>query len=65
MSVFFKDELFQVVPSPEGQLSQRTDFGKEAAKGDISLLNLVPPQALLHPRECNPLRIFVSRTWCP
>ncbi|TRZ19847.1 hypothetical protein HGM15179_007274 [Zosterops borbonicus] len=53
-----QDELVQVVPFPEGQLSQRTDFGKEAAEGDISLLNLVPPQALLHPRETNPLRIF-------
>lgn len=62
MSVFFKDELIQVVPSPEGQLSQRTDFAKGAAEGDISLLNLVPPQALLHPREGNPLRIFVSRS---
>lgn len=65
MSVFFKDELVQVVPFPEGPLSQRTDFGKEAAEGDISLLNLVPPQALLHPRESNPLRIFVSKSWCP
>ncbi|XP_066045377.1 cilia- and flagella-associated protein 221 [Chamaea fasciata] len=53
-----KDELVQVVPSPEGKLSQRADFGKEAAEGDISLLNLVPPPALLHPRESNPLRIF-------
>lgn len=60
MSVFFKDELIQVVPSPEEQLSQRTDFHKEAAEGDISLLNLVPPQALVHPTESNPLRIFVS-----
>ncbi|XP_059708607.1 cilia- and flagella-associated protein 221 [Haemorhous mexicanus] len=53
-----QDELFQVAPSLEGQLSQRRDFDKEAAEGDISLLNLVPPQALVHPREGNPLRIF-------
>ncbi|KAM4776015.1 cilia- and flagella-associated protein 221 isoform 1-T1 [Cyanocitta cristata] len=53
-----QDELIQVVPSPEKQLSQRTDFHKEAAEGDISLLNLVPPQALVHPTESNPLRIF-------
>ncbi|XP_053838316.1 cilia- and flagella-associated protein 221 isoform X1 [Vidua macroura] len=52
-----QDELIQVVPSPEGQLSQRKDFDK-AAEGDISLLNLVPPQALVHPTESNPLRIF-------
>lgn len=65
MSVFFKDELIQVVPSPEGQLSQRKDFDKAAAEGDISLLNLVPPQTLVHPTEINPLRIFVSRSWLP
>uniref|UniRef100_H0ZMQ0 Cilia and flagella associated protein 221 n=1 Tax=Taeniopygia guttata TaxID=59729 RepID=H0ZMQ0_TAEGU len=53
-----QDELIQVVPSPEGQLSQRKDFDKAAAEGDISLLNLVPPQALVHPTEINPLRIF-------
>ncbi|XP_041263595.1 cilia- and flagella-associated protein 221 [Onychostruthus taczanowskii] len=53
-----QDELIQVAPSPEGQPSQRRDFGKEAAEGDISLLHLVPPQALFHPRESNPLRIF-------
>ncbi|XP_030097694.1 cilia- and flagella-associated protein 221 isoform X2 [Serinus canaria] len=53
-----QDELFQVAPSLEGQLSQRRDFDKEEAEGDISLLNLVPPQALVHPREGNPLRIF-------
>ncbi|KAL2302144.1 hypothetical protein Nmel_009559 [Mimus melanotis] len=53
-----QDELIQVVPSPEGQLSQRTEFDKKAAEGDISLLNLVPPQALIHPTESNPLRIF-------
>ncbi|RMC18758.1 hypothetical protein DUI87_04654 [Hirundo rustica rustica] len=53
-----KDELIQVVSSPEGQLSQKTGFDKEPAEGDISLLNLVPPQALLHPTEINPLRIF-------
>ncbi|KAF2988651.1 hypothetical protein EK904_007402, partial [Melospiza melodia maxima] len=55
-----QDELIQVTPSPspEGQLSQRRDFDKEAAEGDISLLSLVPPQALVHPRESNPLRIF-------
>ncbi|XP_066409678.1 cilia- and flagella-associated protein 221 [Molothrus aeneus] len=53
-----QDELIQVAPSPEGQDSQRRDFDKEAAEGDISLLNLVPPQALVHPRESNPLRIF-------
>lgn len=67
MSVFFKDELIQVVASPEGQLnlvSQRMDFHKpspeEAAERDISLLKLVPPQALVYPTESNPLRIFVS-----
>lgn len=65
MSVFFKDEVIQVAPSPEGQLSQRRDFDKEAAEGDISLLNLAPPQALVHPRDGNPLRIFVSRSWLP
>ncbi|XP_039925779.1 cilia- and flagella-associated protein 221 [Hirundo rustica] len=53
-----QDELIQVVSSPEGQLSQKTGFDKEPAEGDISLLNLVPPQALLHPTEINPLRIF-------
>ncbi|XP_031969836.1 cilia- and flagella-associated protein 221 isoform X2 [Corvus moneduloides] len=53
-----QDELIQVVPAPEKQLSQRTDFHKKAAEGDISLLNLVPPQALVHPTESNPLRIF-------
>ncbi|XP_041329210.1 cilia- and flagella-associated protein 221 [Pyrgilauda ruficollis] len=53
-----QDELIQVAPSPEGQPSQRRDFDKEAAEGDISLLHLVPPQALFHPRESNPLRIF-------
>ncbi|RLW04876.1 hypothetical protein DV515_00005659 [Chloebia gouldiae] len=53
-----QDELIQVVPSPEGQLSHRKDFDKAAAEGDISLLNLVPPQALVHPIEINPLRIF-------
>ncbi|XP_068051410.1 cilia- and flagella-associated protein 221 isoform X2 [Anomalospiza imberbis] len=53
-----QDELIQVVPSPEGQVSQRKDFGKEAAEGGISLLNLVPPQELVHPTESNPLRIF-------
>lgn len=58
MSVFFKDEL--------NLLSQRTDFHKpsleEAAEKDISLLKLVPPQALVYPAETNPLRIFVSRS---
>nr|XP_021146856.1 cilia- and flagella-associated protein 221 isoform X1 [Columba livia]XP_021146857.1 cilia- and flagella-associated protein 221 isoform X1 [Columba livia]XP_021146858.1 cilia- and flagella-associated protein 221 isoform X1 [Columba livia] len=43
-------------------LSQRTDFHKpsleEAAERDISLLKLVPPQALVYPAETNPLRIF-------
>ncbi|XP_023787110.1 cilia- and flagella-associated protein 221 isoform X1 [Cyanistes caeruleus] len=53
-----QDELVQVVPSSEGQLSQMTDFDKAAAEGDISLLNLVAPQALVHPTESNPLRIF-------
>ncbi|XP_064291177.1 cilia- and flagella-associated protein 221 isoform X1 [Passer domesticus] len=53
-----QDELIQLAPSPGGQPSQRRDFDKEAAEGDISLLNLVPPQALFHPRESNPLRIF-------
>lgn len=69
MSVFFKDELVQVVSSPEGQLnlvSQRVDFHKtspeEAAERNISLLKLVPPQALVYPTESNPLRIFVSRS---
>ncbi|GAB0191368.1 cilia- and flagella-associated protein 221 [Grus japonensis] len=60
-----KDELVQVVSSPEGQLnlvSQRVDFHKtspeEAAERNISLLKLVPPQALVYPTESNPLRIF-------
>ncbi|XP_063256980.1 cilia- and flagella-associated protein 221 [Prinia subflava] len=53
-----QDELTQIVPSPERRFSQRTDFDKEKAEGDISLLNLVPPQALVHPTEGNPLRIF-------
>lgn len=69
LSVFFKDELVQVVPSPEGQLnlvSHRMDFDKptpeEVAERNVSLLNLVPPQALVYPTESNPLRIFVSRS---
>ncbi|KAF4788133.1 Cilia- and flagella-associated protein 221 [Turdus rufiventris] len=53
-----KDELIELIPSPEGLLSQRTEFDKKAAEGDISLLNLVPPQALVQPTESNPLRIF-------
>ncbi|KAM6070335.1 cilia- and flagella-associated protein 221 isoform 1-T1 [Chlamydotis macqueenii] len=60
-----EDELVQVVASPEGQLnlvSQRTDFHipppEEAAERDISLLKLVPPQALVCPTESSPLRIF-------
>ncbi|KFP73430.1 Primary ciliary dyskinesia protein 1, partial [Acanthisitta chloris] len=60
-----EDELVQVVASPEEQLtlvSQRTDFQKpspeEAAEKGISLLKLVPPQALVYPKESNPLRIF-------
>ncbi|XP_050756186.1 cilia- and flagella-associated protein 221 [Gymnogyps californianus] len=60
-----QDELIQVVASPEGQLnlvSQRTDFHKsspeEVAERDISLLKLVPPQALVYPAESSPLRIF-------
>lgn len=68
--VFFKDELIQVVAPPVGQLnlvSERMDFPKpspeEAAERDISLLKLVPPQALVYPTESNPLRIFVSRSW--
>lgn len=65
MSVFFKDELIELIPSPEGLLSQRTEFDKKAAEGDISLLNLVPPQALVQPTESNPLCIFVSRSWLP
>lgn len=72
MSVFFKDELIQIVASPEGQpnlVSHSMDFhkpsAKEVAERDISLLNLVPPQALVNPTESNPLRIFVSRSWFP
>ncbi|KFW08933.1 Primary ciliary dyskinesia protein 1, partial [Eurypyga helias] len=60
-----QDELVQVVASPEGQLklvSQRMGFHKtspeEVAAKDISLLKLVPPQALVYPTESNPLRIF-------
>uniref|UniRef100_A0A8B9QPC0 Primary ciliary dyskinesia protein 1 n=1 Tax=Anas platyrhynchos TaxID=8839 RepID=A0A8B9QPC0_ANAPL len=60
-----QDELVQVVPSPEGQLnlvSHRMDFDKpppeEVAERNVSLLNLVPPQALVYPTESNPLRIF-------
>ncbi|KFO94457.1 Primary ciliary dyskinesia protein 1, partial [Buceros rhinoceros silvestris] len=60
-----QDELIQVVASPVGQLnlvSERMDFPKpspeEAAERDISLLKLVPPQALVYPTESNPLRIF-------
>lgn len=67
--MFFKDELVQVVPSPEGQLnlvSHRMDFDKpspeEVAERHVSLLKLVPPQALVYPTESNPLRIFVSRS---
>ncbi|KFV02406.1 Primary ciliary dyskinesia protein 1, partial [Pterocles gutturalis] len=54
-----QDELIQVVASPEGQLN--LDFHKpspEVAGKDISLLKLVPPQALVYPTESNPLRIF-------
>ncbi|XP_053926680.1 cilia- and flagella-associated protein 221 isoform X2 [Cuculus canorus] len=60
-----QDELIQVIASPVGQLnlaSQRMDFHKtspeEVAERDISLLKLVPPQALVYPTESNPLRIF-------
>ncbi|NXA42762.1 PCDP1 protein, partial [Eudromia elegans] len=60
-----QDELIQVIASPEKQLnltSQQGDFHKqspeEVAEKDISLLNLVPPQALVHPLESSPLRIF-------
>ncbi|XP_074949044.1 cilia- and flagella-associated protein 221 [Phalacrocorax aristotelis] len=60
-----QDELIQVVASPEGQLnlvSQRMHFNKPSPEGvaerAISLLKLVPPQALVYPTESNPLRIF-------
>ncbi|KAJ7407742.1 cilia- and flagella-associated protein 221 [Willisornis vidua] len=69
-----KDELIEVVPAAEEQLqlvSQRTDFHKpspgedfykpspeKVAERDISLLKLVPPQALVYPTESNPIRIF-------
>ncbi|NWJ02546.1 PCDP1 protein, partial [Crypturellus undulatus] len=60
-----QDELIQIIASPERQLkltSQREDFSKQSpevvAENDISLLNLVPPQALVHPVESSPLRIF-------
>ncbi|KQK83015.1 primary ciliary dyskinesia protein 1-like protein [Amazona aestiva] len=60
-----KDELIQVIASPEGHLdlvSQKADFHKpspeEAAERNISLLKLVPPQALVYPTESVPLRIF-------
>ncbi|XP_025964845.2 cilia- and flagella-associated protein 221 [Dromaius novaehollandiae] len=60
-----QDELIQVVASPERQLnltSQKMDFHEqspeEVAERDISLLKLVPPQALVHPPESSPLRIF-------
>ncbi|NWX20590.1 PCDP1 protein, partial [Aegotheles bennettii] len=46
-----QDELIQVVASPERQLNLVTER-------DISLLKLVPPQALVFPTESNPLRIF-------
>ncbi|XP_035752216.1 cilia- and flagella-associated protein 221 [Egretta garzetta] len=49
----------------QGQLnlvSQRMEFHKpspeEIAERDISLLKLIPPQALVYPPESNPLRIF-------
>ncbi|XP_009675502.2 cilia- and flagella-associated protein 221 isoform X2 [Struthio camelus] len=60
-----QDELIQVVASPERQLnltSQKMDFhtqsSEEVAERDISLLKLVPPQALVHHPESSPLRIF-------
>ncbi|XP_061225965.1 cilia- and flagella-associated protein 221 [Neopsephotus bourkii] len=60
-----QDELIQVIASPEGHLrlvSQKADFHKpspeEVAERDISLLKLVPPQALVYPTESIPLRIF-------
>ncbi|XP_068263313.1 cilia- and flagella-associated protein 221 [Nyctibius grandis] len=59
------DELIKVVASPAEQpnlVSQRMDIQKPspeaAAERDISLLNLVPPQALVYTTESNPLRIF-------
>ncbi|NXJ10006.1 PCDP1 protein, partial [Odontophorus gujanensis] len=55
-----QDELVQAVASPKGQLN--LDYHKpsseEEAERDISLLKLVPPQALVYPMESNPLRIF-------
>ncbi|NXL37097.1 PCDP1 protein, partial [Glaucidium brasilianum] len=60
-----QDELIPLFASPEGQLnmvSQSMDVHKpspeEAAESHISLLNLVPPQALVYPTESHPLRIF-------
>lgn len=60
MSVFFKDELVQVVASPK---DYHKPSSEEVAERDISLLKLVPPRALVYPTESNPLRIFVSRSW--
>ncbi|KFP28655.1 Primary ciliary dyskinesia protein 1, partial [Colius striatus] len=58
-------ELIQVVAFPEEQfdlVSQSVDFHKpppeEVEERGISLLKLVPPQALVYPTESNPLRIF-------
>lgn len=62
LSVFFKDELVQVVASPK---DYHKPSSEEVAERDISLLKLVPPQALVYPTESNPLRIFVSRSWLP
>ncbi|NXC45753.1 PCDP1 protein, partial [Penelope pileata] len=54
-----QDELIQVV-SPEGwlNLDYHKPLSEEAAERDISLLKLVPPEALVNPTESNPLQIF-------
>uniref|UniRef100_A0A8C9F8C3 Primary ciliary dyskinesia protein 1 n=1 Tax=Pavo cristatus TaxID=9049 RepID=A0A8C9F8C3_PAVCR len=50
-----QDELVQVAASPK---DYHKPSSEEVAERDISLLKLVPPQALVCPTESNPLRIF-------
>ncbi|XP_072198159.1 cilia- and flagella-associated protein 221 [Excalfactoria chinensis] len=50
-----QDELNQVVASPKDYYEPSSE---EVAGRDISLLKLVPPQALVYPTESSPLRIF-------
>ncbi|POI35989.1 hypothetical protein CIB84_000262 [Bambusicola thoracicus] len=51
----YSDELAQVGASPK---DYHKPSSEEVAERDISLLKLVPPQALVYPTESNPLRIF-------